>query len=760
MASFSVKPGLGGTEMERLRVSIREMEKELADKRARLAEIGGAAEKAPKGKQQTAGKEQAGEKQQAAGKEAAAAKPKEQAAPAPRDERFRLLRSVGEECQEDEELAVLLSKKQTGIRFYDGFEPSGRMHIAQGVLKTINVNKCTAVGGTFVFWVADWFALMNDKMGGSLAKIQKVGEYLIEVWTAAGMNLENVQFIWSSQEINKKADQYWTQMLDIARVFSLARIMKCCQIMGRSEGTLSCAQILYPLMQCTDVFFLRADVCQLGVDQRKVNMLARDYCSAAGKKQKPVILSHHMMYGLLEGQAKMSKSDPNSAIYMEDTAEEVERKFSLAWCPVDKENVAKNPLLDYLRSIVFTEPGKSIELSGKKYESTEQVSDALVAGDVKPDDLRAVITALTNKYLEPVRKHFEEDPKAKEILALVRQYKREAAEDSEKKPDPSKLNPSTVLIPILPSARLSLNAPLKTAVAVRKFLKEGKKVRVLLQDWTGYALNTFEGNWKSVKTALQYFSAWLNACLTEEERKNVEIVMQSDVILAAPDKYWIAVINFGRDTKVSDLGKALGRDFSTGEGEQASWVISSLMLMEDIAVSQAGLVVPPLKLYDGVAAMAGARCVEAADVVPCMKDGMLDLEASTDGKFPETAKASIVFCDEVEAIFTPKVKKAFCTPAVSEGNPVVALGVALSEYVGKPLSIPQKEQNELSVEPKDLSALYASGSIHPGDLKAAVQTLLKSVVADLRATLSKDSAFKTLETQIANINKQMAKKAK
>ena len=29
----------------------------------------------------------------------------------------------------------------------------------------MNVNKCTKAGGTFIFWVADWFALMNDKMG-------------------------------------------------------------------------------------------------------------------------------------------------------------------------------------------------------------------------------------------------------------------------------------------------------------------------------------------------------------------------------------------------------------------------------------------------------------------------------------------------------------------------------------------------------------------------------------------------------------------
>ena len=126
--------------------------------------------------------------------------------------------------------------------------------------------------------------------------------------------------------------------------------------MGRGEGSLTAAQILYPIMQCTDIFFLKADVCQvrlllmlligsdcvryplpiaerfrlaptclrlasliasssssascqLGVDQRKVNMLAREYCDAAGIKLKPIILSHHMLYGLAKGQVLLIASD-------------------------------------------------------------------------------------------------------------------------------------------------------------------------------------------------------------------------------------------------------------------------------------------------------------------------------------------------------------------------------------------------------------------------------------------------------------------
>ena len=45
------------------------------------------------------------------------------------------------------------------------------------------------------------------------------------------------------------------------------------------------------------------------MDQRKVNMLAREYAKDKKKRFKPVIISHHMLMGLKEGQEKMSKSD-------------------------------------------------------------------------------------------------------------------------------------------------------------------------------------------------------------------------------------------------------------------------------------------------------------------------------------------------------------------------------------------------------------------------------------------------------------------
>ena len=59
---------------------------------------------------------------------------------------------------QESELRALLEKKPN-IVCYDGFEPSGRMHIAQGVMKALNVNKLTKAGCTFKFWVVRSFSL-------------------------------------------------------------------------------------------------------------------------------------------------------------------------------------------------------------------------------------------------------------------------------------------------------------------------------------------------------------------------------------------------------------------------------------------------------------------------------------------------------------------------------------------------------------------------------------------------------------------------
>lgn len=101
------------------------------------------------------------------------------------------LKSIGEEITTERELYILFGHSVEDYKplCYDGFEPSGRMTIAQGIMKTIFVKKMLAANCNVLFWIADWFAQLNNKMGGDMKKIHTVGEYLIEIWKACGMPL-------------------------------------------------------------------------------------------------------------------------------------------------------------------------------------------------------------------------------------------------------------------------------------------------------------------------------------------------------------------------------------------------------------------------------------------------------------------------------------------------------------------------------------------------------------------------------------------
>jgi len=358
------------------------------------------------------------------------------------DDRVKLLEEVGEEIITLEELREMLQWKlnhDKDIIAYDGFEPSGNIHIAQGLLRAINVNKLTKAGVKFKFLIADWHAAANQKFGGDLKVIKKVGDFFIEVWKVCDMNLDQVEFIYASDLV--KNSDYWELVLTIAINNTLNRVIRCTQIMGRDESeTLAASQILYPLMQAADIFYLNADICQLGLDQRRVNMLAREVANDLNRP-KPIAIHHHMLMGLTkpynddsEGidraiKMKMSKSNPNSAIFMLDSPKEVRNKINQAYCP--PEQVAENPILEYCQYIIFELVDNFfIERPEKyggdvEYESYNALEEDYLKGELSPPDLKPAVAEYINKFLDPVRKHFEENERAKKLYEFVqKEYKK------------------------------------------------------------------------------------------------------------------------------------------------------------------------------------------------------------------------------------------------------------------------------------------------------------------------------------------------
>lgn len=356
-------------------------------------------------------------------------------------DRINLIKQVGEEIISEEELKALLTSGEDLVA-YDGFEPSGQIHIAQGILRAINVNKMIKAGVRFKMWVADWHAMANNKMGGDLEKIQTVGKYFIEVWRASGMDLSKVEFLWAS-DMAKDPD-YWKLVVQVGKSNALKRFIRTAEMMGREESLekLTGAHIIYSCMQVADIFKLGARITQLGMDQRKVNMLAREVGQGLGF-WKPVVVSHHMLMGLSKPSStqedavsraierKMSKSNPDSAIFMTDTSEDIKRKINKAYCL--EGDTKENPILEYCKYIIF-ESFDRLSISefvverpekwggNLQFKTYAELEDTFVKKQLHPQDLKTSVVNYLDKLLQPVRQHFEENKQAHDLLEKVRSY--------------------------------------------------------------------------------------------------------------------------------------------------------------------------------------------------------------------------------------------------------------------------------------------------------------------------------------------------
>ena len=311
---------------------------------------------------------------------------------------------------------------------YIGFEPSGKAHIAWLMMadKVIDLTRC---GFHVDILMADWHAYINDKLGGDIDKIKKCGKYMEDCFNAMGIDKDRTKYFYASDYIGDP--KYWELVLRVGKASSLSRVKRALTIMGRKEdeAELDSSKFIYPLMQVADIFYLKVDVALGGIDQRKAHMLARDTCKAVGFKA-PVALHTPLNAGLLgagrmdPSEAKMSKSKPESAIFLHDNADEVNRKLKNAFCP--EKVVEGNPVMDIARNILFSRlPVLEIKRPAKfggdvQFESYATLEKTFVEGKLHPMDLKKGVSEALNKIMDPIRDYFVKHP---DNLKIVENFK-------------------------------------------------------------------------------------------------------------------------------------------------------------------------------------------------------------------------------------------------------------------------------------------------------------------------------------------------
>jgi len=334
----------------------------------------------------------------------------------------RVLRNTQEVLTPEEARALL--EREARPRAYIGFEPSGRLTVGHLVCarKMIDLQEA---GFDLTVFLADWHAFINDKLGGSMDRIQAAGRYMERAFVALGVDPMKAKFRWA-HELTGNAD-YWLRVVRIAKATSLARTKRAMTVLGRTEeeSQLDTAKLFYPAMQAADIFELPVDLAYAGIDQRRAHVLARETAHHYG--WAPPVAAHTPLISSLKGggrmdpatmgiERKMSKSDPSSAITIPCTEEEIRTRLNGAFCPA--KETEGNPVVELVRFVVFPWEGRFEIPRAEKhggplsYATEPEFVTAWTSGAVHPQDLKGAAASALVRILAPAQRFFESNPSA------------------------------------------------------------------------------------------------------------------------------------------------------------------------------------------------------------------------------------------------------------------------------------------------------------------------------------------------------------
>jgi len=349
-------------------------------------------------------------------------------------ERVELITRNLEEVIGAGELAPLLEQGMP-LKHYIGLEISGRLHLGTALVCMHKIRDLQDAGVHCRIFLADWHTWINDKLDGDREKIKRVANDYFKVGlraslAAVGGNPDKLEFVLGS-DLYRTYEDYWATLIDVAKNTTLNRIERSISIMGRKEGeTLDFAKLIYPPMQVADIFALQAHIAHGGLDQRKAHVIARDVATTMrispmrdnkGNAMKPVIIHHHMLLGLdkpkqwpidpekireMRTDMKMSKSRPDSAVFVNDTPDQIRTKIKKAFCPPNE--VEFNPVLDWAEHLLF-QRGRSLlvtrtpENGGNLTFKTYEELKATYKEGLHPMDLKNAVTESLIEILTPIR---------------------------------------------------------------------------------------------------------------------------------------------------------------------------------------------------------------------------------------------------------------------------------------------------------------------------------------------------------------------
>ncbi len=369
------------------------------------------------------------------------------------NEKIKLITRNCQEVLVEEELRDLI-ESGTELIHYIGFEISGLVHLGTGLMSMGKVADFLKAGVKCQIFLADFHTYLNNKLGGKWEDIRWASEnYFKQAMVASllcfGVDVEeeekngNLKFVFG-KELYSNNIVHWETFMEVGKHMTLSRNLRSVSIMGKKQGMdVDMATLFYPPLQVADIFTMKVNLAHAGMDQRKAHVVARTVAkkitvnplkNKKGEVIAPVAIHHKLIAGLTgpgkdgndEESPKMSKSKPNSAIFVHDSPDEIVDKIKKAYGP--PKQVEFNPLLNWVETLVFwgeeeIEPGFEIIRPEKfggnvTYKRMDKIVGDYVKGDLFPLDLKNSLATWLIEKLKPARDYFEKDENKQGLVRM------------------------------------------------------------------------------------------------------------------------------------------------------------------------------------------------------------------------------------------------------------------------------------------------------------------------------------------------------
>lgn len=339
------------------------------------------------------------------------------------EQKYNLINRNLQEVINKELILPILRKRN--LKIYWGTAPTKSCHIGY-LYPFMKIADLVKAGCQVTILIADLHAFL-DNMKSPLETIEKRTLYYMHIILSSlivfGADVDKINFVKGSDfQLDKK------YTLDVYKLCNITKnsdaIHAGTEVVKQTENPLL-TSMLYPLLQSLDEEYLNCDGTFGGIDQRKIYTYSVENMYKLGHRKR-FYLMNPIVAGLsncktMGEDVKMSSSDPNGKISLDDSVSEITKKINKTYC-LDGD-IIDNTILKLMKNLIF----KILEQTGKKFvinrpekyggkiefNNYDDLEFAFSSKSICAPDLKLGFTDFITSFLEKTRNKFLEEDMVK-----------------------------------------------------------------------------------------------------------------------------------------------------------------------------------------------------------------------------------------------------------------------------------------------------------------------------------------------------------